>query len=322
MTLAAAIAPFWLVVAAAFALAAWRAPIGSIPRILLGAASIAAMLVGFDIVHLPSIEEVVTEIGTRLGAWTYLLVGVNAFLETGAFLGFLVPGETMVLFGGVLAGEGTIDLVPLILVVWLSALAGDVCAYLIGRRYGRDFLLRHGARFRVGESEIEVVERFFARHGDLTVLLGRWVGVVRPLVPFMAGSSRLGFTRFIVVDIFATLIWAVVLCVLGALFWRNFDQLTSIVGRTLLAFGTLIVVVAVLVGGVSLRRSPARAAAIDRWLAERRDGGNLLARPLGILWALIGRIDQQLRGARGATPAGTATVDAGRADRPPDDSTQ
>lgn len=321
MTLAVAVSPFFLAIAAAFALAAWRAPIGSLPRVLLGAASIAALLVGFDIVHLPTIEEIVEEIGTRLGQWTYLLVGVNAFLETGAFLGFLVPGETMVLFGGVLAGAGTIDLVPLILVVWLSALAGDLCAYAIGRRYGRDFLLRHGARFRVGESEVQVVERFFDRHGDLTVLLGRWVGVVRPLVPFMAGSSRLAFGRFVLVDIFATLIWAVALCVLGAVFWQNFDQLTSVVGRTLLVVGTLITVTAVLVAGVSVRRSPKRGAIVDRWLAEQQERSTLISRPLGALWALIGRLARSSAAQRDAPSPAPATVD-GADDRHPEDPDQ
>ena len=322
MILASAVAPFWLIVAAVFALFAWRAPIGSVLRILLGGAAIVSLLVGFDVIHLPSLEEVIQEIGTRLGQWTYLLVGVNAFLETGAFLGFLVPGETMVLFGGVLAGEGTIDLLPLILVVWLSAFAGDLCAYAIGRRYGRDFLLRHGARFRVGEAEVSVVEKFFARHGDLTVLLGRWVGVVRPLVPFMAGSSRLAFGRFLLVDIFATLIWAVILCVLGALFWRNFDELTSVVGRTLLIVGTVIVVVAVVVGGVSLRRSPERAAFVDRWLTEQRESGALIARPLEALWALIGRVDALVGRRRRATTGPPATVDGAEPDGSAEDSTR
>ena len=124
------------------------------------------------VIHPPSIEELVKQIGSRLGQWTYLLVGVNAFLETGAFLGFIAPGETVVLFGGVLAGEGTIDLTTLIIVTWVSAMAGDLSAYVIGRRVGRDFLIRHGERVKVGEPQVQFVEGFFTRHGRATVLLG------------------------------------------------------------------------------------------------------------------------------------------------------
>lgn len=288
----------WLLIAAFLGVTAWKAPLGRILRGLLVIAVIAAAGVGFGLIELPTIEEVVTEIGTRLGKWSYLVVGINAFLETGAFIGFIAPGETVVLFGGVLAGAGTIELIPLIAVVWISALLGDVTSYCVGRRYGRDFLLRHGARFRIGEPQVNAVEAFFDRHGQMTVLLGRWVGVIRPLVPFMAGSSRLPFLRFAIVDVIATGIWAIGLCVLGSVFWQNFDELTSIVGRTLLAIGTLIVVLTILVGGVSLRRNPPRARRIDTWLQRQHDEQTLLAVPASLLWATIGRIEQLLRRGR------------------------
>lgn len=310
---------FWLLIALVLAFAAWKAPLGVFLRVLLAAAAIAAALVGFDLIHLPTIEEIVEEIGGRLGKWTYVLVGVMAFLETGAFLGFLAPGETMVLFGGVLAGEGTIDLIPLIIVVWVSAMLGDVTSYAIGRRYGRDFLLRHGERFKIGEPQIQVVERFFERHGDLTVLLGRWVGVVRPLVPFMAGSTRVPFARFLMVDLVATALWTIALCVLGSVFWRNFDQLTSVVGRTLLIVGTMIVVTSVLIVGISLRRSRARSAMVEAWLEEQRAEGSTFARPAAGAWATFGRLDGVLRGGRREPTDGTGTLDDAPEPQPPPD---
>ena len=67
--------------------------------------------------------------GTRSGRWTYLLVGVLAFLETGAFVGLLAPGETFMVFGGVVAGQGRIDLLTLIAIVWTAAILGDVTSF-------------------------------------------------------------------------------------------------------------------------------------------------------------------------------------------------
>jgi membrane protein DedA with SNARE-associated domain len=318
-----AVKPLWIAIAAGLLGAGAKlASVGVLLRVFLGLLSIGAALFGFGVVHPPSIEEIVKGIGSSLGQWTYLLVGVNAFLETGAFLGFIAPGETVVLFGGVLAGEGTIDLRTLILVTWLSAMAGDVSAYAIGRRYGRDFLLRHGQRVKVGEPQVQFVEGFFTRHGRLTILLGRWVGVVRPLVPFLAGSSRMRFWEFLVIDLIATLAWAAGLCIVGSIFWHNFDQLVTLVGRALFIVGLLIATVVVVAAGTNARRDPRKHDRVEWWLERQRDERAWLGRPATALWALIGRIEPRLPGAqRARTAAATATVSAddGPSGPPPHD---
>lgn len=303
--------PFWLVVAVLLLTAAWRwRGLGRFGRVVAAALAVVAVLFGTSVLSLPSVEEIVQEVGGRLGDWTYVLVGVSAFLETAAFLGFVAPGETMVLFGGVLAGEGTIELVPLIAIVWVSAMFGDLGAYLIGRRYGRDFLLRYGARVRIGEPQVQVVERFFDRHGDLTVFFGRWIGVVRPLVPFLAGSSRLPFARFAAVDVVATFLWSAVLCVVGSVFWQNFDQVVGIVSRTLFIFGAVVVVVVVLSVAVATRRSRRRSAAVEAWLETQLAEHAMVGRPASAVWVVITRIEPRFPGrrGRGGAPASPGTV--------------
>ena len=121
------------------------------------------MLVGTGVIHLPNIEKLIEDVGTRLGHWTYLLVGVLAFLETGAFIGLVAPGETAVLVGGVVAGQGQISLLVLIAIVWTCAVRGDLTSYTLGRRLGRAWLLRHGDRLKITEERLHQVERFFER---------------------------------------------------------------------------------------------------------------------------------------------------------------
>ncbi len=306
-----AVKPLWIIIATGLLGAGAKlAAAGPLLRIFLGLLAVAAALFGVGVINPPSIEEIVQQVGSSLGDWTYLLVGVNAFLETGAFLGFIAPGETMVLFGGVLAGEGTIDLRTLILVTWLSAMAGDISAYVIGRRYGRDFLLRHGARVKVGEPQVAFVEGFFSRHGRATILLGRWVGVVRPLVPFLAGSSRMRFLEFLVIDIIATLAWAALLCVLGSIFWHNFEELVTLVGRALFIVGTIIAIAVGLAFGVNARRDARKHARVDRWIGRQQSEHPVVGKPAAALWALIARIEPRLPGAHRGTPAAsTGTVD-------------
>ena len=78
-----------------------------------------------------------------------------AFLETGAFLGFVAPGETAVIVGGLVAGQGEISLLALIAIVWVCCVLGDLTAYEIGRRLGRQWLLKHGERLKITEERLE-----------------------------------------------------------------------------------------------------------------------------------------------------------------------
>ena len=88
-----------------------------------------AVLIGFGVIHLPNFEQLLEDAGKALGPWTYLAVGVLAFLETGAFLGFIAPGETAVIVGGLVAGQGEISLLALIAIVWTCCLLGDTVSY-------------------------------------------------------------------------------------------------------------------------------------------------------------------------------------------------
>ena len=99
--------------------------------------------------ELPDPKKVIGDIAEALGPWTYALVGVMAFLETGAFVGLIAPGETVVIAGGVVAGQGEIQLFPLIGLVWVCAVLGDTTSFYIGRRLGRRFLERHGPRVKI-----------------------------------------------------------------------------------------------------------------------------------------------------------------------------
>jgi len=121
---------------------------------------------------LPDPKEAIGDIAEALGAWTYALVGVMAFLETGAFVGLVAPGETVVIAGGVIAGQGEIDLIPLIGLVWTCAVLGDTTSFYIGRRLGRKFLERHGPRVKISHERLEQVEGYFDRHGGKTILIG------------------------------------------------------------------------------------------------------------------------------------------------------
>ena len=136
---------------------------------------------------LPDPKKLIGDIAHALGAWTYVLVAVMAFLETGAFIGLVAPGETVVIAGGVIAGQGEIRLIPLIGLVWICAILGDTTSFYVGKRLGREFLERHGPRVKITHERLEQVDGYFDSHGGKTILIGRFIGLVRALAPFIAG---------------------------------------------------------------------------------------------------------------------------------------
>jgi membrane protein DedA with SNARE-associated domain len=196
------------------------------PALLLGLALVAAAgfaLTTAGVIELPDLEAALTDLSETLGAWTYALVGALAFLETGAFVGLVAPGETAVVLGGVVAAQGEVNFVAMLLLVWVAAALGDFASFLLGRRLGRRFLVTRGPRFGVTPPRLEKVERFFDRHGPKAILVGRFVGIVRAVAPFLAGSSGMRVRAFLPWSVLGTAAWAATFTLVGYIFHRSFS---------------------------------------------------------------------------------------------------
>jgi membrane protein DedA with SNARE-associated domain/membrane-associated phospholipid phosphatase len=259
------------------------------PTLLIGGAIavVGLLIYGSGLIQFPDFKKLVEDAGNKLGNWTYLVVGVMAFFETGAFVGLIAPGETFLIFGGVVAGQGTISLVTLIAVVWACAVAGDLVSFYAGRRLGRTFLVKHGPKVSITEERLHTVEAFFDRHGGKAIFLGRFVGLVRAVNPFLAGSSGMPLRRFLPYDVVGAGAWATMLLVLGYIFWRSFDRVLHYAERGTLALGTTIVVVAALVWLYRHFREEENRARAVAWIDTQLDRPAL--RPLARVLRPLGR---------------------------------
>jgi len=150
-----------------------------------------------------------------LGPWTYALVFGMAFLETGAFVGLIAPGETAILLGGVVAAQGKVSLALILLLAWVGSAAGDLASLALGRRLGRPFLHQHGPRLKLTAARVDRVESFYGRHGGKAILIGRFIGVVRAVSPFLAGASGLSLRRFVPYSLIGTAVWSSAYTLLG-----------------------------------------------------------------------------------------------------------
>jgi membrane protein DedA with SNARE-associated domain/membrane-associated phospholipid phosphatase len=217
-------------------------------RAAVAAVAIAAYVAFTELVD---VEKLLEDVSQALGAWTYLLVACFAFAETGAFVGLLVPGETVMILGGAVAGQGAINVYLLIAIAWLMAFLGDSTSFFIGRRLGRDFLRRHGPRFGVGHERLDQIDDYFSRHGGKTIFLGRFVGFVRAFAPFVAGSSGMPYRGFVPYSVLGTGLWVSSAIVIGYLFSRSIDTVLAYAGKGAFLLGTVIVVI---VGAIALNR--------------------------------------------------------------------
>jgi membrane protein DedA with SNARE-associated domain/membrane-associated phospholipid phosphatase len=248
--------------------------------LLLAAALALAVYAGGVLSALPDPKTAIGDVAGTLGGWTYLVVGVLAFLETGAFVGLIAPGETVVLAGGVIAGQGEISLIVLIGVVWSCAVLGDTASFLLGRRLGRRFLVRHGPRLKITPERLEQVESYFDRHGGKTILIGRFIGLVRAIAPFVAGSSGLAFRRFFPYSVVGAGLWATLFCVLGYVFWHSFDRVAHIAGQALFGFGVVVAVAIGVTWSYRRLRDPEQRRRLSQWLDRQEElpfAGPLLA---------------------------------------------
>jgi undecaprenyl-diphosphatase len=236
---------------------------------------------------LPQPEKVLEDISSALGKWTYLLVFVLAFLETGAFIGLIAPGEAAVVVGGVVAGQGEIDIRLLIGLVWFAAFAGDSVSFYLGHRLGRDFLVRHGPRVQITEKRLEQVERYMHDHGGKTILVGRFIGLVRALAPFIAGSSKMPYRRFMPYDIIGSGLWAATFCLLGYIFSNNIQAVIHWAERGVLIFCWTVGTIVVIVYLVRRFRQPEERAKLATWLDAQEaehPGRARIIRPLRAVW--------------------------------------
>ncbi|MGN6664221.1 MAG: bifunctional DedA family/phosphatase PAP2 family protein [Solirubrobacterales bacterium] len=244
---------------------------GPITRKRIVVATVAvAVAVGYyflsrELGHL-DLQSLLKDLSNTLGAWTYLLVGVFAFAETGAFVGLVVPGETVMLLGGAVAGQGAISIYLLIAVAWFAAWLGDTTSFFLGRRLGRNFVLEHGPRVGISHERFEKVEDYFGRHGGKTIFIGRFISLVRAFAPFIAGSSGMRYRAFVPYSILGTGLWASAHILIGYFFSRSIETAGKYAAKGAFLLGTLI---AVVVGTIFLYRHfrvPENRAAAVRWM--------------------------------------------------------
>lgn len=138
------------------------------------------------------------------------------FAESGLLFGFFLPGDSMLFTAGLLASNGFSNLPLISLGCFVAAVAGDQVGYLIGRRAGPALFKRPESRF-FHKRNVDRARTYFEEHGSKTIILARFIPVIRTFVPMVAGVGQMNYRRFVTFNVIGGFLWAVGLTVLGYL---------------------------------------------------------------------------------------------------------
>jgi membrane-associated protein len=151
------------------------------------------------------------------GVWVYALLFGIVFCETGLVVTPFLPGDSLLFVGGAVAGAGDMNIVALMATLIAAALCGDNVNYWVGRWLGPRVFHYEKSRW-FNPAHLQRAHAFYERHGGKTIILARFVPIVRTYVPFVAGVGAMPYPRYLAYCVAGALVWVVSLCALGYFF--------------------------------------------------------------------------------------------------------
>jgi membrane-associated protein len=188
-----------------------------------------------------------------------VIVGLLVFAEDALFVGFVIPGETAAVLGGVVASRGNLPLWSMMILVVLAAIIGDTVGYEVGKHLGPRMLNLKVLNKR--RAKLERAQDFLRRRGGSAVFLGRFIAFFRAVMPALAGTSRMHYPKFLVFNAAGGLVWGAGFVLLGFLAGNSYEAVAKTAGRDITAVVVVVAVVAVIIWRVRRAR------------AQRRHGG-------------------------------------------------
>jgi membrane-associated protein len=156
----------------------------------------------------------------QYGAWVYAVLFLIVFCETGLVVLPFLPGDSLLFIGGAFAATHEMNLGALLVLLIVAAVTGNTVNYLIGRRIGPAVFNTHipGLERFLDRAALQKTHNFYARHGGKTIVLARFIPVVRTFAPFVAGVSQMSMQRFQLFNVAGALLWVLLLVLLGYFF--------------------------------------------------------------------------------------------------------
>jgi len=157
----------------------------------------------------------------QYGAWTYVILFLIVFCETGLVVTPFLPGDSLLFAAGAFAALGSLNVFWLFVLLSIAAIAGDTVNYWLGHWVGPKIFHRENVRF-LNKKHLERTHAFYERYGGKTIIIARFVPIVRTFAPFVAGIGSMSYWRFIAYNVIGGVAW-VAICVFAGYYFGNLE---------------------------------------------------------------------------------------------------
>lgn len=166
------------------------------------------------------LDHHLASISTEYGAWTYLIIFLIVFCETGLVVTPFLPGDSLLfVIGALTAANGSLNLEFSLFLLSAAAILGDTVNYFIGHHMGPKIFRRENIKY-LNMDHLKRTEEFFKKYGGKTIIIARFVPIIRTFAPFVAGMGNMAYARFISYNIVGALIWVFSLVLAGHFFGK------------------------------------------------------------------------------------------------------
>jgi Uncharacterized membrane-associated protein len=155
----------------------------------------------------------------QYGGWTYLILFLIIFCETGLVVTPFLPGDSLLFAAGTIAALGALQVVPLMGLLMAAAIAGDNLNYWIGHYVGPRVFSKEKVRF-LNKEHLNRTHQFYEKHGVKTIIIARFMPIIRTFAPFVAGVGQMTYSRFLPFDVLGGVLW-ISLFILGGFYFGN-----------------------------------------------------------------------------------------------------
>jgi membrane-associated protein len=204
-------------------------------------------------------------------AWVVLgIIALVVFAEDALFVGFVLPGETVAILGGVAASLGHVPLAAVAVVVVVAAVVGDSVGYEVGRHVGP--LILGLPLLRKRQRRLDEAQDFLARKGGSAVFLGRWVAFFRAVMPALAGTARMPYPKFLAFNAAGGLVWGIAVVLAGYFAGASYAKVEKALGPGAAVLVAVLALVALAVWRVRAHRAERDRAPVGPVGTEHPEG--------------------------------------------------
>lgn len=211
---------------------------------------------------------------TGLGIPAILLV---IFAESGLLIGFFLPGDSLLFTAGVLVHTGllNINIFVFILLLFIAAVLGDSVGYTFGRRAGSRVFSKPDARL-FKQRYVQEAQSFYAKHGGKTIIIARFIPIVRTFAPIVAGSAHMPYRQFVIFNLIGAFLWVTSVTLAGYGLGEVFDRAGLEIDQIILPVVAIIILISVLPPIIHLLRDKSRRVAF--WNGTKRELKSIFSR--------------------------------------------